>query len=392
MIFTALPQAHFPSIARPSRARSARMSTYSYDVGEVNQEGLDRDLELPPSTLFRLFQSARMRLPWIGAAYEGFRAEQPVDPLRRLVVKSQGLLLTDTGLVTSPLRRTVRTAVRLAEVGKTSVELLYDVFFGDVLVARGCAVMVSVTGPPGGLRPTQVPRRVADLVMTTASPSLPSSPGAVHRLATKAELALALQHMSVPKTPAAPAGAALPSSEPLTFETTFVVRFSDEDANKHANHTFLIRLVEDTLAIARATAALGSGGGGGGKGDEEEEEEEEAAAGGLSKFATYSKLAGIAMEYLREAHAMDVVRVRVATEQQQRQQPRARDGDSKSERREIQLAVEVSKTTPCHGSGAAAVAAAATAAAATMGEEEVTVARGVVILTRPPEAVDQSRL
>lgn len=235
------------------------MSTYTYEIGEVNQEGLDRNLELPCSTLFRLFQSARMRLPWIGAAYEAFRTELPADPTRRLVVKSQGMKLTEAAFVTSPLHRAVRTTVQLAEVGRTSIEFRYGVYFDNILVARGCAVMVSVTGPAGRLQPTPVPRRVAHLAPTAT----PSS----YALASKGDLRRALA-----ATTAADGARAQPA---LTFETTFVVRFSDEDANKHANHTFLIRLVEDTLACAHAT---------------------QGKVAALAKFFIYNKLAGVAME------------------------------------------------------------------------------------------------
>ena len=248
------------------------MTTYTYDIGEVNQEGLDRNLELPCSTLFKLFQSARMRLPWIGAAYEDFRNEQPEDPHRRLVVKSQGLSLTEAGICTTPLHKSVRTKVLLADVGTTSIEFRYHVYYDNILVARGCAVMVSVTGPPGSLKPTPVPRRVADLA--------PSARASSYLMASKPSLRNVLQPLSNIR----------PDFNPLTFETTFVVRFSDEDANKHANHTFLIRLVEDTLACARAT-----------KGE----------VSALAKFFIYNTLRGIAMTYMHEAHAMDVVRIRL---------------------------------------------------------------------------------
>eukprot|EP00750_Incisomonas_marina_P007388 INCI14900.1.p1 GENE.INCI14900.1~~INCI14900.1.p1 ORF type:complete len:325 (+),score=39.34 INCI14900.1:103-1077(+) len=324
------------------------MSTFTYETGEVNQEGLDRNLELPCSTLFKLFQSARMRLPWIGAAYEAFRAESPEDPARRLVVKSQGLMLTDAALVTSPLHRAVRTAVQLAEVGKTSIEFRYNVYFDNILVARGCAVMVSVTGPAGALQPTPVPRRIADMART----ALPSQ----YLFANKADLRRALAP--------APAPAFAPSAgdPPLTFETTFVVRFSDEDANKHANHTFLIRLVEDTLACAHAT---------------------QGKVAALAKFFIYNKLAGVAMEYLHEARAMDVVRVQLTERWTDEDEAIASDasamaaGTDVASKSEIEFSVRVSKIVKAVKGTVA----------------DTVLARGVVVLTASSGAVDSgSRL
>ena len=111
--------------------------------------------------------------------------------------------------------------------------------------------MVSVTGKPGALKPTPVPQMVAD-----CAPS--ASPRTSHLLASKAELRRALASPPQASSEAGTAGGGDgigngKGSEPLTFESTFRVRFSDEDVNKHANHTFLVRLVEDTLACARAT-------------------------------------------------------------------------------------------------------------------------------------------
>jgi acyl-CoA thioesterase FadM len=261
--------------------------SYTYDIGEVNQEALDRNLELPPSTLFRLFQSARMRLPWVGAAYDAFRLEEPPDAQRRLVVRSQGLSLTDAGLATSPLHRAVRTQVFLCEVGRTSMELCYSTFFDDILVAKGCVVMVSVTGPPGAIKSAPVPRRVVDMA--------PGTPPWTHALASRAGLQAALAKAREGSTATGSGGGGAGAGDGgggdrADFEATFTVRFSDEDVNQHANHTFVIRLVEDALACAHATAK---------------------SAPSLAKFSKRTKLCGIAMEYMQEAHAMDVVQVRL---------------------------------------------------------------------------------
>jgi len=310
------------------------MSTYTYEAGEINQEGLDRNLELPCSTLFKFFQSARMRLPWVGAAYHDFHNEDPVDEMRRLVVKSQGISLTEAAFVTSPLNKVVRTQVQLAEVGKTSIEFRYNVYFDNILVARGCAIMVNVTGPPGGLKPSPVPRRIADMAPTAEPTS--------HHLASKAELRKAL---------AAPLPATVPK-DPLAFETTFVVRFSDEDVNKHANHTFLIRLVEDTLACAQAT---------------------QGKVAALAKFFIYNKVVGIAMEYLHEAHALDVVRVQLT------ERPPEPDEDADAEtspKDEIEFSVQVSKIVR--------------AVKGTVADSVL--ARGVVLLATPKGGEGKSRI
>lgn len=278
------------------------MTTLTFDIGQVNQEGLDRNLELPCSALFKLFQSARMRLPWIGAAYENFQTESPADPLRRLVVKSQGISLTEAALVTSPLHRAVRTNVTLGEVGRTSIEFRYCVYYDNILVARGCAIMVSVTGAPGFLKPTPVPSRVAELAPTVHDTS--------YSLASKRALKLAISQDQISPT----------TVDSLTFETTFAVRFSDEDANKHANHTFIIRLVEDTLASARASRGV---------------------IAALSKFFIFNKLINVAMEYVNEARAMDIVRVKLI-EMHDSKKDEDTNGDSLNED-EIEFAVVVSK-------------------------------------------------
>lgn len=199
-------------------------SAYAFDVTEreheylvqrLNQQDLDRNLCVSTSSLFKWMQAARMELAWLQAGYKNLSHVEPQLP-RRLLVASQGLRIIRPAALSEGLHRSVLTRVSIGKVGKTSMEFRYEIFFEADKVADGCTVMIFATGPPGSFTPTPVPEDLKAL----AAEGLDASPAELSR--------------SVPDQ--VPANA---------YRTRASVRFSDEDLNKHANHSAQARFFED---------------------------------------------------------------------------------------------------------------------------------------------------
>lgn len=204
--------------------------SYEFVFPGVNQEDLDRNLALSNATLFKWFQSARMRLPWVGAGYVDFSKEDP-PMMRRLVVKTQMVNMMPGKRAEAP-NKVVTSKVTVGNIGGTSIEFRYDILFDGVKAGQGCVLMISVGGVPGSLKPSPVPARVKGI----GDPNnLPDFKPFMLEMAGK-----------VPKPK---------SGEPLAphsnevFLHKVVVRHSDEDVNKHANHSAYARYFEDAREI-----------------------------------------------------------------------------------------------------------------------------------------------
>ena len=121
----------------------------------------------------------------------------------------------------------VTTKAELGVVGKSSIEFVYPIFYGEQQVGTGVTNMVNVGGEPGHLKSAPVPARIAGLATTAES----------------AERKLMMEVLkAMPKE--APEGA-------WTYDTA--VRFSDEDVNKHANHASYSRFFEDAKEVRQCT-------------------------------------------------------------------------------------------------------------------------------------------
>lgn len=208
----------------------ADQKNYEFVFPGVNQEDLDRNLALSNATLFKWFQSARMRLPWVGAGYTDFSKEEPAM-MRRLVVKTQ-MVKMEPGKRAEAPNKVVTSKVTVGNIGGTSIEFRYDVLFDGVKAGTGCVLMIAVGGVPGSLKPSPVPTRVKGLGdpenVQTFKPFMLEMAGKVAK----------------PK-----AGEPLPASSNDVFLHKVVVRHSDEDVNKHANHSAYARYFEDAREI-----------------------------------------------------------------------------------------------------------------------------------------------
>merc|ERR1719350_822339 len=158
-----------------------------------------------------------MALPWMGAGYRFLSLLEPRIP-RRMLVASQILRMEHPGVLTEVVGREVTTSVEIGAIGRTSIEFRYRIFFGEDLACTGCTTMIVASGEPGHLKPSPVPEALRSL----AKPD-----GGEDREFLAEGLA------SLAKLP--PAGA---------YAVPMTVRFSDEDYNKHANHSAMARFFE----------------------------------------------------------------------------------------------------------------------------------------------------
>ena len=233
---------------------------HEYRAQRLNQQDVDRNLSVSTSSLFKWMQAARMELPWLQAGYENLAHIHPPLP-RRLLVASQGLEMIRPAVLAEGLHKSVLTRVSIGKVGKTSMEFRYEIFFDAEKVADGCTVMIFATGSPGSFQLTPVPEDLRAL----AGVGLKASPAELSR--------------------------AVPDDAPESaYQTRAWVRFSDEDLNKHANHSAQARFLED----AREELAA-----------------DEAAPAELRRLGG-AKVEAVAITYVAEVRALDELEVSLA--------------------------------------------------------------------------------
>lgn len=196
-----------------------------YCMQTLNQQDLDRNFALATTHLFKWMQAARMDLPWLQPGYRALGWLEPQMP-RRLLLASQIFRGIKPGVLAEAADNSVSTRCEIGTIGKTSIEFRYKIFFGDRLIGHGNVTMIVVAGTPGNLKPSPVPEAVRGL-------------GAVEPDETKHFMS---DHL-----------AALPKEPPAdAYMTSVVVRYSDEDLNKHANHSAAARFFEDSKEMLAA--------------------------------------------------------------------------------------------------------------------------------------------
>jgi len=254
------------SFVGPSGATYAfdvRKRENEYKVQALNQQDLDRNFCLATTHLFKWMQAARMELPWMQAGYRAFCEVEP-RMTRRLLVGSQVIRLVRPGALQEAVDNTVTTRVEIGDVGRTTIEFRYEMFFGDHHVASGSTVMIVTAGTPGNFKPSPLPDDVR---------ALGSSIEGVTNKFMKDALA------------------ALPKDAPGdAYKTAVVVRYSDEDVNQHANHSAQARYFEDAKETIRY---------------------DEGAPAALRAVAE-RQLEAIAISYTAEVSARDELEVRVS--------------------------------------------------------------------------------
>eukprot|EP00040_Diaphanoeca_grandis_P006180 m.36276 g.36276 ORF g.36276 m.36276 type:complete len:277 (+) comp17322_c0_seq3:266-1096(+) len=184
-------------------------------VGAVD---LDRNMRLSLSHLFRWMQTCRMTLPWIGPNYENFNKELPTMR-RRLVVKTQMIRLKPATSM-SVVEKKIEVKMDVGSVGNTSLEFRYTIFVNGENAGTGLVVSVCVGGEEGNLKPSILPDRIKALSATTVSQD---------RKFLRDSIDLIKE----------------PTADVNSFSYSFTVRFSDEDVNKHVNHSKYALFVED---------------------------------------------------------------------------------------------------------------------------------------------------
>lgn len=235
-----------------------------YRVQALNQQDLDRNFSLATTHLFKWMQAARMDMPWMQPGYRGLSLVEPPAP-RRMLVASQIVRLVQPGVLSEAAGAEVVISCEVGTVGRTSLEWRYRISFGDRLVATGLTTMIVTSGVPGSFKPSPVPEDLRKL----------AAPGE-----SKDRAMLTRSLAALPKDP--PAGA---------YTYAFTVRFSDEDVNKHANHSALARHFEDAREVLLA------------------DEESPPALRAIAR----QQLADILITYDAESHARDRCEVRVAS-------------------------------------------------------------------------------
>lgn len=204
-----------------------RQATNDYTTGVMNQQDLDRNFGLATSHLFKWMQAARMDLQWVQPGYRAFSELEP-KLTRRLLVGSQMIRLASPGILVNASDSRVVTRVEIGDIGRTTIEFRYKIFFDSQQVGVGSVTMIAMAGSPGSFKPTPIPDDVKPLGGKEPSPD-----------AKYMKDALA----NMPKQ--APSDA---------YATSVIVRYSDEDINKHANHSAQARFFEDAKEIIAADA------------------------------------------------------------------------------------------------------------------------------------------
>ena len=185
------------------------MSTSTHTLPELGQEDMSREFSLAYSNVVKYMQGerlptphptppplpaapagkapagkggadgaraaaagARMKLPWVGNGYVAFEAHEP-KMQRRLVMRSQYVKVLDPaeepsfssgGRVMSGLASAVNNdftaTCTLSKLGRTSLDLYYQLKVGQNQVATGLSAMVCVGGETGARKPDPVPESV----------------------------------------------------------------------------------------------------------------------------------------------------------------------------------------------------------------------------------------
>jgi len=195
----------------------------AYRVQKLNQQDLDRNFCLATANLFKWMQAARMELPWMQAGYRAFGLLAPAMT-RRLLVGSQVITLVKAGALSEAVDREVTTFVEVGDVGQKAIEFRYRIFFDSELVATASTVMIVVAGTPGHFKSSAA---VPEDVRALGS----KEKGKDHMLMKETFKSLAKE---------APSDA---------YAAEVVVRYSDEDVNKHANHAAQARFLEDVKEL-----------------------------------------------------------------------------------------------------------------------------------------------
>mmetsp|Transcript_67377 Transcript_67377/g.196985 ORF Transcript_67377/g.196985 Transcript_67377/m.196985 type:complete len:303 (+) Transcript_67377:87-995(+) len=234
-----------------------------YKVQALNQQDLDRNFSLSTASLFKWMQAARMELPWMQAGYRMFCEVEP-KMTRRLLVGSQMIRLDRPGVLAEAADHEVSTKVEVGEAGRTTIEWRYKIELGGRQAATASCVMIATAGTAGNFKPHPLPEDVKVLASPEASENAKFM---------KETLA------AVPKQ--APADA---------YVLPITVRYSDEDVNKHANHSAQARFFEDAKECLTY--------------DE--------AAGPALRAVAEQQLEAIVISYAAEVHALDRLEVKVA--------------------------------------------------------------------------------
>ena len=203
-----------------------------------------------------------MSLPWVGPGYALLSEEEP-KMTRRLVVRAQ-MVRFDPGALDEAATHDVITHCDLGVIGKSSIEFKYRINYDSKQVGTGVVNMVNVGGQPGALKSSPVPDRVRGLAAVEESE----------------DRKLMMQVLNdMPKDGPA---------DSYVYKT--IIRYTDEDINKHANHASYARFFDDAkwaLALVDTQHALSA--------------------------VAQLPVVGVVVEYAKEARANDEIEVVLST-------------------------------------------------------------------------------
>eukprot|EP01050_Picozoa_sp_SAG11_P031192 SAG11_NODE_9585_length_898_cov_1.364205_1_plen_203_part_01 len=184
-----------------------------------------------------------MKLPWVGNGYVAFEAHEP-KMQRRLVMRSQYVKLIGGESVSVSSKQRVMTVAasavnndftascQLSKLGRTSLDLFYNLKVGNTTVGTGLSAMVCVGGETGARKPDPVPDAVR--------PSLVESAAAE---AARADAVAVMEDFPL---------AADVVGHTYVYNTT--VRYSDEDMNLHLWHSNTPKFFEDAYMTLKYAA------------------------------------------------------------------------------------------------------------------------------------------
>jgi len=190
----------------------------SYKVQTLNQQDLDRNFCLATTNILKWMQAARMDFPWMQAGYTGLSKVEPPAP-RRMLMASQMVRLERPGILSEAVGHEVLVQCEVGTIGKSSVEFRYQIFFDERLAGTAVCTMIVVSGTPGNFKPSPVPDPLRRLAATEVSAD---------------QTALTQSLATISKQPVEGA-----------YVYGFTIRYSDEDVNKHANHSATARFFDD---------------------------------------------------------------------------------------------------------------------------------------------------
>lgn len=224
-------------------------------------------------------QGARMKLPFVGNGYVDFEALEP-QQMRRLVMRSQyvkffggeatsessGARVMDAAA--SSMNNDFTASCVMSKMGRTSLDLFYDLKVGDTTVGTGLSAMVCVAGETGARKPDPVPEG--------AAAHLVASPEAE---AAREDSVAVMENFPL---------AADVVGETFVYKTT--IRYSDEDMNLHLWHSNTPKFFEDAYMTLKYT-------------------ETDHPLSAIAQGPVYT----ILCEYLSEGAAGDEIEVRVSS-------------------------------------------------------------------------------